>query len=414
LLQALDLFASYLFGRTVELEATPVGIADEIRGDETSRFLRELESRHAIACGVRLKEVINAIERAASSTSALRRAESKGVIRGRLDIPQYIARRAAHKSLPRTYPVVVTEEAPDTPENVLVRQVLRGLASQLSSSPFPRSFVEGMLSLTLFGWTRSHLQRLPWVEIRRVAPIQLLQRETLQRIRKRQTGNDLAYTALIEWSQEWQVDVSKIGTAGKERVLDGLLAFPVGDFFWEKVFEVWCLREVVESLQRCGCNITAGPEPLHRRGRGPIYRLTIDEQELEVWFQRQLPMGSGLWHYESSGDTLKGIPDIVITSKSNVPLVIDAKFRKVFSESRSEETYKLLGYAENFRDAYKDNGFHGVLIFIGDDCSEKVIVGPANGRLSIIVVAENMENNNFNNYFDNSMKAWLSRKHSRD
>lgn len=408
LLQALDLLASYLFGRTVELEATPVGVADEKRDDETSRFLRELECRHAIACGVRLKEIMNAVERAASGTSAVRRTESRGVIRGRLDIPQYIARRAAHKTLPRTYPVLVNEEIPDTPENVLARQVLRGLSSQLGQSPFPRSYAEGRLGLALYAWARSRLQRLPWSEIRRVAPIQLLQREAIQRIRKRQTGNDAAYAALVEWSREWQVDVSKIGSTGKQRVLDGLLAFPPGDFFWEKVFEVWCLREAVESLQRCGFSIALGPEPLHRRGSGPIYSLTDGEQVIKVWFQRQRPLGAGLWRYAVSGNLLRGIPDIVITGENKVPLLIDAKFRKANSESRPEETYKMLGYAENFRATYGGKGFHGLLAFIGDTSAETVLHGPGDGRLSLIFVQEGTRDNAFQGYFDNSMRAWLA------
>jgi hypothetical protein len=403
----LDLFASYLFGKTVELEAIPLGIIGEAIEDETTHFLRELEGRHAIACGIKFKEILNAIERSVSSTSVLRRAESKGAIRGRLDIPQYIARRATQRSLTRTYPIIINEEVPNTPENALARLVMRGLAIQLGRSPFPRNFAEGRASLALYGWVRSHLQRLPWADVRRVAPIQLLQRESLQRIRKRQTGNDFAYAALIKWSEEWQADISRLGAQGKEKILNGLLAFPVGDFFWEKVFEVWCLYEVVQSLVRCGANILDGPEPLHRRGRGPIYRFSFNEKEIEVWFQRQLPMGDSRWYYNTSRKPLRGIPDIVISDGLNVPLVVDAKFRQASSDTRSEETYKLLGYAENFRNAYRDRGFQGVLVFVGDSSSESFLVGPNNGRLSLIVADKRLEMREIHDYFDNSIRAWL-------
>jgi hypothetical protein len=243
--------------------------------------------------------------------------------------------------------------------------------------------------------------------VHRVAPIQLLQRESLQRIRKRQTGNDFAYAALVEWSQEWQADVSKLGAEGREKILNGLLAFPVGEFFWEKVFEVWCLREVVMSLERCGAKIVIGPEPLHRRSAGPIYRLRLKEKEIEVWFQRQLPMGTARWQYASSEKQLRGIPDIVISDGINVPLVVDAKFRKAKSESRSEETYKLLGYAENFRDAYGERGFQGILVFIGESSLETLLIGPYHGRLSLIVVDELIQMREIENYFDNAIRAWL-------
>ena len=95
------------------------------------------------------------------------------------------------------------------------------------------------------------------------------------------------------------------------------------------------------------------PIPLHKRNIGPIFSLKRGETELDVWFQRQYPMGSGVWSYEATGNKLRGIPDIVVTSTAHAPFVVDAKFRWISSDSRPEETYKLLGYAENFPSCMK-------------------------------------------------------------
>ena len=104
LLESLPLVASYLFQEAVNLEPVAVGHrAAEAFDDETTDFLLELEVRHALACAMNLRGLITDIERKSSTSSSLYRAESKAVIRGRLDVPRYIARRSTQRSLPKTY-----------------------------------------------------------------------------------------------------------------------------------------------------------------------------------------------------------------------------------------------------------------------------------------------------------------------
>lgn len=386
----------------------PVGVsitpADK---DETTTFLREMEVRHALACAMRLKNIILDIERRPSTIRVLTRTESKGTLRGRLDIPRYVVRRAQHRSLPRTYPILISEEGSRTPENSLIVQALRGLENQLGKARFPRNTAEGKASAANYDWVRTRLQRLPWAAAGRVSSSDRLRREAMQRIRKRQTGNEPGYSAFLKWFAEWQVDLEQLGADGAARVGEGLLAFPLGESFWDKVFEIWCLREVARSLQRCSCELVEGPQPLHRRTSGPIYRLRHDGADIQVWFQRQSPLGAPRWRYVHSGHSLAGIPDIVVTSSDHTPLLIDAKRRAMVTRTRAEETYKVLGYLENFRDILGTGRFQGLLAFVGHGTTT-TLTGPNHDRLVLVAIDEALASRGSTaQLFDSEIEHWL-------
>lgn len=407
LVEALDLLASYLFSRGVELAPVSVGIRDD--DDETRLFLRELESRHALASAIRLRDLLPSVERRTSSTSRLLRDESKGVIRGRLDIPRYIARRAGQRFGPRSYPTIVTESSADTPENGVVAASLRGLLRQLARSVLARSdHAEGEATAEAYAWTRGRLRRLPWAAVSRVGPLPRLGREAAQRIRKRQTGNDAAYGDVLGWLAEWLVDISRIGSDVRSHVAQGILAFPVGDFFWHKVFEVWCLREVAASLQRVGCELVEGPHPLHERGSGPIFRLRHDADNVAVWFQRQEPLGRPRWRHETSGAPLTGFPDVVVSADRRAPLVIDAKHRPGRRESQSEEIYKVLGYAENFRDGFGSAQFRAVLMFPGDDPPRRLVRDDSAQLGVLFFTPSGQVRDGAASALDDEFRAWLA------
>jgi hypothetical protein len=409
---ALELVASYLFDQAVKLEATAVGLTAEAgQRDETSLFLSELEARHAIACAMRLQDVLMIVERNVSTSRWLAQSESKGDIRGRINFPQYLARRHQQIALPRSYPVITTEETPQTPENALMVQALRGLALQLGSGPFPRNTAEGQTALALYTWVRARLRRHPWAIIKQLDSIDQLQKAVIQRIRKRQTGNELGYQALLDWIAEWRVNPYVLGAESVRNVVQGLLAFPHAEFFQNKVFEVWCLREVAQSLERCGCQRVAGPLALEQRKVGPIYTFRSGTAPIEVWFQRQQPLSttrSPRWRYVTDNLPLRGIPDVVVQSAGRSPLIIDAKFRRVVTNTRAEETYKLLGYAENFRDSIGEGPFQGVLVFVGPATSETVLTGPHNGRISLIIVDDALRDREaIRACFDRAVAYWL-------
>jgi hypothetical protein len=409
LFDALDLVASYLHGAGVELGERPVGV----RGDEESptmtAFLAELEGRHALACAGRLHPVLDAIEDRYSWITGHRRDESRGAIRGRLDIPRYLARRV-NVTLPRTYPVQTLWHAPETPENALAVQAIEGVTRQLVAAPFPPTTAEGSAAAHAVGELRPRLGREPWWTVRRRDQPGRLLGEVVLRVGRKQTGSDAAYQCLISWTSEWLLDPERLGASEKQQLLDGLLAFPTSEAFWERVFEIWCLREIAESLDRLGCARVDGPRSLRERGYGPIYRFTYNGAVVDTWFQRQKPLGQPRWRY-SSGATLSGIPDIVVTAPNCTdcaPLVIDAKYRSMETETRSEETYKMLGYAQNFREAFVTSGFSGLLMFPGSQSRSTRLVDQEDGTLTLVAVDPIAHRRDAESAIDGVVGGWLS------
>jgi hypothetical protein len=407
LLDALDLIATFLHGEPVVLGEVAVGARDEGGDMEFDLFAADLSARHALACAVRLRPIISAIAARSSSTTAHRREESLGAIRGRLDVPRYIALRTQNVSLPRRYPVQTLWRTPETPENALAVVLMEALGRQLAYAPFPIRTAEGAAAASAYAEVRRRLRQVPWVAVRRRDSAPRLVREVEGRLARRQTGNDDAYRGLLEWYVEWAVDARALGTDDGVRIADGLVAFPTTDAFWERVFEIWCLRETAESLVRQGFAIIEGPRSLHDRTRGPIYRLSRESAAAEIWFQRQKPLGDPRWRYKGGGP-LTGIPDIVVTVDYRSPLVVDAKYRTMTTDTRSEETYKILGYAENFRSTTPSVGFAGLLIFPGPTTRSTHLEGPTGGQLSVIAVEPLSERAEAESAIDAAIAAWLT------
>lgn len=415
LLDALDIVASYLFDRNVDLEVTPLGYAPATATDETGRFLVDLEARHVIACATRLRDVLHFVEQNTSTSRGMRHEIVKGNLSGRLDYPRYIARKYVSRDLPRLYPVIISKNTADTPENMLTKKVIAEVAKQLGHIPYPDDTAEGRLTLTLYRWLRARLRQYPWSALQIKGSTDQIYRSAFQRVRKHQTGNHAGYTALLEWFREWRADVKQLNREGVEHLLDGLLAFPQGDFFWNKVFEIWCLKEAAKSCLRCGCSYVQEPVSLNKRGQGPIYRMQYAGNEVCVWFQRQKPLtdrAPARWVYATRGQPLRGIPDIVITCDKRPPYLMDAKYRHTDEETSSEETYKMLGYLENYRSSLsyeeREGILQGVLMFVGPAHNQTVLRGPIGGRLALITVQESLgSREDVNSALDNSIREWL-------
>ncbi len=406
LAESLRLLSTYASGPAVELGEWMSGVSP-VPEDETDEFLGEVRARHSIAITYKLRDVLQGIERNFSHKGTLSRQESRGVIRGRLDAPRYIAMRSRSVSLPRRYPIVSTEQSPETPENVLVGRTLRALVQELAWSPFPANSAEHQKARTEYGWFHTRLRRYPWDSIRRLETVERLWRETDLRIRRRQTGNEREYQMFLDWLAEWLMDPKLLGHAERvEGIIDGLLAFPASEMFWDKVFEIWCLQEVGNSLKRLGLQIIEGPRPLYARGSGPIWRFNEARQDVGVWFQRQWPLSPARWSYVGGG-FLVGIPDIIIESHGRPLLLVDAKNRVVSTRTRPEETYKMLGYAENFRPE-SDSPFWGLLLFPGESNSSVELVGPKGGRLRVVTVDLIGDRGAAAASIDRSLKQWLA------
>jgi hypothetical protein len=377
---ALGLAASYLAGPTVALgnRTAPGDSADDL-----TRFVHELRVRHALASASQLLALLPPIERRLSSVTRLQSGESRGVIRGRLDFPRYLARRGTI-TYPRLFPIVTTEQTLATPENRLVRVALGVLRTQLAAAGLPARTAEGLRAVELQQALWQRETGHPWREVASAgAPARLLA-DAASRVRRRRTGNDVAYAALVSWAQRWIVDLASIGTEDVDVIVDGLLAFPAGEQWWDRVFELWVLRAMAESFTRRGWT-TSPPVPLHEAGAVPIYTARRDTHEIALLFQRALFAGHRRWRYTPGGE-LRGIFDVVCRAPGGPPLIVDAKFRWAVSETRSEETFKMLGYAENQRSAPDGAPFVGLLLFPGPRGSRRTLVADEDGgRLDVIV-----------------------------
>ena len=92
-------------------------------------------------------------------------------------------------------------------------------------------------------------------------------------------------------------DASRSSPDESENLVDLLLAFPPGDFFCDRVFEIWCLHQVIESFRRCGAVIADGPRPLSERSDRPICAMHYEGYTSKIWFQKALPTSAAKWKY---------------------------------------------------------------------------------------------------------------------
>ena len=219
--------------------------------------------------------------------------------------------------------------------------------------------------------------------------VRQLRLQAEHRIRKKQTGNEACYGEFMLWLDEWLLDASQLGSEQWRRIAQGFLVFPPDQFFWDRVFEIWCLQEVAASIARCGGKLICGPLPLTMRRKKPIYKFERQGQSLKVWYQKPLPSNHAAWSYDGSGQPLRGTPDVTVTHGRDRVLIVDAKNRLARGATRAEETYKMLGYLENY-DAYlKRSEFCCILCFLSNSPLMTVLSGPGHSRLAIVGVHPN-------------------------
>lgn len=382
--EALPLVATYFSGESVELTGARVSVGED-SDDESTLFAEHIRLRHAIACCAELFPIIQKIEAGLSSLTTTVRTETKGVLRGRLDIPRYVSKRASSLSWPRTYPILVTSETPETPENALVVRILRALLQRMSKSVVPMNSAESALVRRYKSWILSRIRRYPWVDVAATSSLHRLYLEASRRIERRQTGNERAYLELIEFVKNWRLLGEELaGAASSERFAKSLLAFPADEAFLDRIYEIWCIRSVADAFIQLGAKLVSGPTPMSESRRKAIYVFEIGENQLEVWFQKSLPSESAEWRYESTDAALRAMPDICIVANSSHRLLMDAKNRLVTSSTRSEETYKMLGYFENFRSLLQSSANWGVLAFVSTNGFSRKLKSNNGRRLELI------------------------------
>jgi hypothetical protein len=388
LVEALPLVASYLSGENVKLTTSDVTLGEESDA-ESQLFANQIRLRHAIACCTELILIVHQIEEKISSVSRMIRTETRGVIRGRLDIPKYVARRSSSLSWPKSYPILVSEDSPSTPENLLMARVFRHMLYRLATTNLPPRTAEVLSARWFRNWISSRLKREPWVNINANASLQRLHLETSRRISRRQTGNDRAYSNLLNLIEDWQLlSLEHRGATSSDKYVDALLSFPADEAFLNRIYEIWCIREIAAILSGNGAMLVEGPAPMTESRQRPIYVFQIEQDRIEIWFQRALIPESATWSYESTGKNLRGIPDITIIANGTYFLLIDAKNRLVTGNTRSEETYKMLGYFENFRPLFSNTGNWGVLAFVSYNGFFQSLASSPPGRKIVMLSAD--------------------------
>lgn len=409
---ALDLLVSYSWDAKVELR--PMEVAEEEIDPAT--FVRELRFRHMLALAAKLPDLVRAIEARPSTRSTLERSESRGAISGRLDIPRYISRRSQVVSYPRRYPVVRQRTDFGTVENQLVLRCLHEVGVSLRDNPFGRRGAEDSFARTLLTEIRVRSQMKPWSEVVPAAGSARLDAAVATRVRRRQTGNDAAYQDFLVWRELWNLNPASFGRMSgqtKEEIVDGILALPAGPAFWDKVFEVWCLRLLRDALGKLGWPQVDPPRPLHD-SKGVVFRHAAPDGRIaKVYFQRSAGL-SGSWWYKMGGCTrrLGGIPDIIVAldEPGQFPLVIDAKYRAVNTSeggqfTRAEETYKMLGYAENF--VRTGQCFFGVLVFPAAHNQRRVLERNGRGRIELLTANPETDLTDVVDHLAGAIERWL-------
>lgn len=409
LAEALPLVASYFSGEQVALAGAEVTLGEDVN-DESILFGSQIRLRHALTCCAELVPLIHRIEERVSSVNSTVRTETKGIIRGRLDIPRYVARRSAALSWPKSYPILVSEESPSTAENLLTTRVLRHLLTRLSSARVPTKTAEAVSAHWYRQWISNRLRRTPWCDVAGSSSMPRLRMETSRRISRRQTGNERAYSDILKLIDDWKLAGAESGGAtDSDRFVRALLSFPADDRFLDRIYEIWCIHEMASCLCHLGATLLEGPLPLSVNRHRPIYTFQIGSDRIEIWFQRSLDSESAVWKYEATKRSLRGIPDITVVANGCHFLLVDAKNRLVTGNTRSEETYKMLGYFENFSPILSGSSSWGVLAFVSFNGFFQSLQSPP-GRRLVMVSADPKSRSDcvFHSQFTKLFQEWLS------
>ena len=175
--------------------------------------------------------------------------------------------------------------------------------------------------------------------------------------------------------------------------------------FLDRIFEVWCLKKTSEAFEDIGLSCVQRNSLESRKNR-PIFIFNYKSNPIEIWFQKQIPPSRSCWSYNLGGN-LRGIPDITVTF-GPAYLIIDAKNRMVTTNTRSEETYKILGYLENFKTILSAPCNWGLLIFTSKERFSRSL-SSSDGKQILLTSAMVNEDNScdMHDQLATYLKAWL-------
>lgn len=334
-------------------------------GDTALEDLAEaIRIRVALAAARRLDVLLHRISERLSFRYSRIADETIGAVRGRLDVPRYIATRA-RRDVPRRYPVRVLERRHLTPENVLamyaagwVAHELRNLRSDIlpAGAPERLELAERMGSLTR---TLNHPVLADAAsaanEVWRAGGLDRLLDQVWGRIEGGHLAGSEPYEALVEWVTHFNPAATAAGTLIEWSFYD--------DRFDPKLFEIWLLHRLADALRR---RLGSEPQrrPLWDRGATATYAWKLGSASIRLQFQLALSgLSEPVWQRTGGRRPLDGVPDV--TAIMTAPLggdavaLIDAKLRQR-DVSPTDEIYKLLGYFHNRGQA---RGPYGAIVY---------------------------------------------------
>ena len=360
--ESLPLLASYFSGNDVLVSDINTSVINT-DNDGFIEFEAMLVARHLISYSQKLYSTLKKIERNYSTITVSTKAKSKGSIRGRLDTSAYIYQKFQQSTFPKSYPIIVSNESPNTPENLLARALLEKTLAQLGRLIIPKKSAEFILANKFQRYFLGLKKSVFWSGVHKRNDINRLALETRRRVARRQTGNEFHYKELLNIFSCLHFDFANLSAVNSDSSdVSTSFVFPEDKNFSDRLFEIWCLSTILYILRDLGCINRELPRKLTDRGMYPICVFEKNGLELEVWFQKKISTPSA-WKYSKTGRELIGMPDIVITSSNGFRMIIDAKNKLVTTNTRAEETYKILGYFENYKDSLASGNNWGLLIF---------------------------------------------------
>ena len=344
--ESLPLLVSYFSGKNVALRDMRASLYEGYESD-FAIFENQLKARHYISLASLILSSIRDLQERHSTRTISSRTNSYGSIRGRLDTNKYVNQKFQRKQYPPTYPVIVSIQSASTPENMFAKALIEHTLKALLSITIPTHSAEFDRAKKLRRYLRDYLKMSPWSEITVNGKLSRLFFETKRRINRRQTSNERSYSKLLLAYENLTDSIDGISDIeNNSHLKDIFITFPSDQSFLDRIFEVWCLKKIFDAIE--GLGITCSQiNSLEFRRTKPIFTFNYKSKLIEIWFQKQLPPSKSMWSYDT-GDNLRGIPDITVTFE-DAYLIVDAKNRMIATNTRSEETYKILGYLENFR-----------------------------------------------------------------
>ncbi len=408
--ESIPLLATYFSGKNVALRDMRISLYE---GDESDFYVFEnqLKARHYISIASLILESIRDLQERHSTQTISSRTDSYGSIRGRLDTNRYVNQKFQRKQYPPSYPVIVSVQSASTPENMFAKALIDYTLKVLLSISIPTHSAEFERAKKQRRYLRDYLKMSPWSEIAVNGKLSRLFFETKRRINRRQTSNERSYSKLLLAYENLTDSIDGGSSIDSNPLLrDVFVTFPSDQSFLDRIFEVWCLKKIFDAM--AGLGITCSQiNSLEFRRTKPIFTFCYNSKLIEIWFQKQLPPSKSMWSYDTGGN-LRGIPDITIIC-GDANLIVDAKNRVITTNTRSEETYKILGYLENFKSFLSSNVNWGLLIFTSKDDFSRSLTSIEGRR--ILLTGANLSEESpcaIQTLLMSYIKEWLAELHS--